>query len=107
MTDAVGLTERLAASLENTRRDMTRATLEAVPEVTPEPMPEPTPEVTPEATVQATLEATFHQAQPAPGQAEDTVPARAAARPRRKAPATPRRISDTDLKELIRPLFER
>ena len=46
VTDALGLTERLAGSLENARRDMTRAALEA----TPEPMPEPAPETTPEAT---------------------------------------------------------
>ncbi len=35
VTDAIGLTGRLAASLENTRRDMTRAALEASPEAVP------------------------------------------------------------------------
>ena len=99
VTDALGLTERLAASLENTRRDMTRAALEA----TPDAAPQATPEVTTEAPVQVTPEAVSSQA---PGQAEAAVPVKPAARSRRKVQATPRRISDTDLKELIRPLFD-
>lgn len=103
VTDAIGLTERLAASLENTRRDMTRATLEAIPEVTLEVTPQATPEATPEAPVQATPETVPSQA---PSHPEVTVPVKPAARSRRKVQATPRRISDTDLKGLIRPLFD-
>jgi hypothetical protein len=53
VTDAVGLPGRMAASLENTRRDMTRAALEATPQAMPEPTPEPAPEVAPETAPQA------------------------------------------------------
>jgi len=52
VTDALGLSGRLAASLENARRDVTRAALEATPEPVAEAAAEVSPAAAPETTSQ-------------------------------------------------------
>ena len=83
---------------------MTRADVQAAVEAAPEVIPE----VAAEAVVQVTPEPVSSQP-PAEvsGQPEIAVPVRAQVRPKRKTPVRPPRISDADLKKLVRAEFEK
>ena len=83
---------------------MTRADVQAAVEAAPEVIPE----VAAEAVVQVTPEPVSRQVpEPVTGQPEVAVRVRPQVRPRRKTPVRPPRISDADLKKLVRAEFEK